>query len=78
MYNEILQIVSEKTIHQTIRHIEIEELLKSDCLESPILEECSSSNSLLQNKEERGSMEIHHSIEEIEKEVKVVSIRIID
>ena len=64
--------MSEKTIHQTIRHSEIEELLKSDCLESPILEECSSSNSLLQNKEERGSMEIHRSIEDIEKEEKEV------
>ena len=64
--------MSEKTIHQTIRHIEIEELLKSDFLESPILEECSSSNSLLQNKEERGSMEIHRSIEDIEKEEKEV------
>ena len=64
--------MSEKTIHKTIRHIEIEELLKSDCLESPILEECSSSNSLLQNKEERGSMEIHRSVEDIEKEEKEV------
>ena len=56
--HSISPIETEKNIRQAIRNIEIEQLLKSDSLESPKLETCSSSNSIVHTKKRKGSMEI--------------------
>ena len=56
--HSISSIETEKNIRQAIRNIEIEQLLKSDSLESPKLETCSSSNSIVHTKKRKGSMEI--------------------